>query len=39
MHALSLTFDDADHVTHDWTLYDGGKAQPCHAFKLERVRK
>ena len=39
MHSLALTFDAADHITHDWTLYDGGKAQEPHAFKLERVKK
>jgi hypothetical protein len=38
MHSVTLTFDDADHITHDWTLHDGGKAQPSHPFKLERVK-
>ena len=38
MHGLALTFNDANHITHDWTAYDGGKAQPRHAFKLERVK-
>jgi hypothetical protein len=24
------------HLTHDWTLFDGGKEQPHHAVTLER---
>jgi hypothetical protein len=39
MHNLVLTFNDADHITHEWTVYNGGKAEPCHGFKLERVKK
>jgi hypothetical protein len=39
MHNLVLTFDDADHITHEWTVYEGGKPQPCHGFKLERMKK
>ena len=37
MHGVALTFDDADHLTQDWTLYEDGKEQPHHAFKLARV--
>jgi hypothetical protein len=39
MHGVAFTFEDANHFTQDWTLYDGGKEQPHHAFKLERVKK
>ena len=38
MHSAKLTFDGADHLTHEWTAYDGGKPQPSHPFKLERVK-
>src|SRR4051812_16821089 len=38
MHSAKLTFDDANHLTQDWTLFEDGKAQPAHAFKLERVK-
>jgi hypothetical protein len=36
MHSLTLTFDDANNITHDWLLWDGGKPQPHNAFKLAR---
>ena len=39
MHSVAFTFDDANHYTQEWTLYEDGKAQPCHGFKMERVKK
>jgi hypothetical protein len=39
MHSVAFTFDDTAHYTQEWTLYDAGKPQPCHAFKMERVKK
>ena len=38
MHAVTLTLDDADHLTHDWTLFEDGKAKDRHPFKFERVK-
>lgn len=38
MHSAKLTFEDVNHLTHEWTAYDGGKPQPSHPFKLERVK-
>ena len=38
MHALTLTLDDADHLTHDWTLYQDGKAKERKPFQFERVK-
>ena len=28
MHGLKLTFDDKDHLTHEWSLHSQGKIQP-----------
>ncbi len=38
MHAVTLTLADADHLTHDWTLFEGGKAKDHHPFQFERVK-
>lgn len=38
MHSLTLTFDGPDRLTQEWTLFDGGKAQPHQPFTLERVK-
>jgi hypothetical protein len=38
MHALTLTLDDPDHLTHDWTLYQDGKAGQHSPFQFERVK-
>lgn len=38
MHALVITFVDADHVKMDWTLYGGGKEQGVHSFNLARKK-
>jgi hypothetical protein len=38
MHALTLTFVDADHLKQDWALYDGGKEQGVHSFNLARKK-
>src|SRR6185295_11694603 len=38
MHALLITFVDADHVKEDWTLYDGGKEAGVHSFSLTRKK-
>lgn len=38
MHALTLTLDDANHLTHDWTVYQDGKAGPRCPFQFERVK-
>ena len=39
MHSLVLTFVDADHLKHDWTLYAGGKEAGVHTFNLVRKKK
>jgi hypothetical protein len=38
MHALTLTFEDADTITQDWTLFEGGKAKESHPFTLKRAK-
>lgn len=38
MHAATLAFKDANTLEHDWTLWDGGKEQPHHAFTLTRSK-
>ncbi len=38
MHALTITFVDADHLNHDWALYDGGKEQGVHSFHFSRKK-
>jgi hypothetical protein len=38
MHSLSITFDDADTITQDWTLFEAGKAKDSHPFTLKRVK-
>lgn len=37
MHSLVLTFVDADHINHEWTLMKDGKTD--HAVKFELARK
>lgn len=36
MHALTLTLEDADHVTQEWTMYEGGAAKDKTTTKLSR---
>lgn len=38
MHALTVTFDDADTITQDWKLFEGGKMKDSHPFTLKRVK-
>lgn len=38
MHALTITWKDANHISADWTSYMDGKAQPAHAFNLARKK-
>lgn len=38
MHSLTLTFDDADNITHNWTLWEDGKPQPHNPFTLARKK-
>ena len=38
MHALTLTFGDADTLTQDWKLFEDGKAKESHPFTLKRVK-
>jgi hypothetical protein len=38
MHSLSFTFDDADTITQDWELFEGGKVKESHPFTLKRVK-
>jgi len=38
MHALVITFVDADHLKQDWSLYDGGKELGVHSFSLARKK-
>ncbi len=39
MHSLVLTFVDADHLKHDWTLFAAGKEAGVHSFNLVRKKK
>jgi hypothetical protein len=38
MHALSITFEDNDHIVQKWTYFEKGKAKEVVTFKLTRVR-
>ena len=38
MHSLTLTFDDADNITANWTLWEAGKPQPHNPFNLTRKK-
>jgi len=38
MHALNLTWKDADHITAEWIAYRDGKAAPAHPFVLTRKK-
>jgi hypothetical protein len=38
MHALTITFDDANTITQDWKLYQDGKIKESHPFTLKRVK-
>jgi hypothetical protein len=38
MHALSITFEDNDHIVQKWTYFEKGTAKEVVTFKLTRVR-
>jgi len=38
MHALTITFEDADTIVQDWKLYQDGKMKESHPFTLKRVK-
>jgi hypothetical protein len=38
MHALTISFDDADTMTQDWKLFENGKLKDSHPFTLKRVK-
>ena len=38
MHALSIAFEDNDHIVQKWTTFEKGKAKGVVTFKLTRVR-
>jgi hypothetical protein len=38
MHALTITFEDADTIIQDWKLFEAGKAKDSHGFTLKRVK-
>lgn len=38
MHALTITFQDADTIVQDWKLFENGKAKDSHGFTLKRVK-
>jgi hypothetical protein len=38
MHALSITFEDNDHIVQKWTVFEQGKAKEVVTLKLKRVR-
>ena len=38
MHALLLTWEDADHLTHAWTSYEHGQPSETATFHFSRVR-
>lgn len=39
MHALTLTFNDANHLKEDWVVYTDGKESKHEPFNLERIQK
>jgi hypothetical protein len=38
MHSLVITFNDADTITHNWNLFESGKAKENHPFTLKRAK-
>ena len=38
MHALTITFDDADTITQEWRLFEDGKLKNSHPFTLKRAK-
>ncbi len=38
MHAVSITFEDKDHIVQRWTMFEKGKAKGGVTLKLTRVR-
>jgi hypothetical protein len=38
MHAMTITWKDADHITEDWSMYVDGKSQGGCPFELTRVK-
>lgn len=38
MHAMTITWKDADHITEDWSMYVDGKSQGSCPFELTRVK-
>jgi hypothetical protein len=38
MHALTITFNDADTIIQDWKLFQDGKLKDSHPFTLRRVK-
>jgi hypothetical protein len=38
MHAMTITWKDADHITEDWSMYNDGKSQGAKPFVLTRVK-
>jgi len=38
MHALTITFEDADTIVQDWKLFADGKPKDSHPFTLKRVK-
>jgi hypothetical protein len=38
MHALTITFEDADTLVQDWKLFENGKEKDSHPFTLKRVK-
>jgi hypothetical protein len=38
MHALTITFQDADTITQDWKMFEDGKLKDSHPFTLKRVK-
>jgi hypothetical protein len=38
MHALTITFEDADTISQDWKLFEDGKLKDSHPFTLKRVK-
>jgi hypothetical protein len=38
MHGVNIVWKDADHISEQWTMYVGGKAQKTSDFELARVK-
>jgi len=38
MHSLNISFDNKDHITHTWSLYENGEKKSDSVIKLTRIK-